>query len=160
MAFIKKADEVLASVLKLFVIGLCIGIALILFVRVIIRFTPLLIPLSWTDEVVEWMMAWMIFTAASLIMRDHGHFRVDLLEIKLAGTKAVYVLNLFVTVLGLLFFAALLYYSVDLVAQATQFSPILKVSNRLPYSSIPVNCVLILCYLLRDFCGDIRGLFQ
>ena len=80
--FLKKTDEIVAVVLKWFVIGLCIAIGVILFARVIIRFTPLIIPMAWCDEVVEWMMAWMIFTGASLIMRKSDHFKVELLQDK------------------------------------------------------------------------------
>lgn len=160
MEFLKKLDAAVAAVLKTFVTALCIGIALILFIRVIIRFTPLTIALSWTDEVVEWMMAWMIFTASTLIMRDGAHFRVDLLETKIRGTAAEHILGIAISLLGIIFFAALLHYSIDLVAQATQFSPILKVSNRLPYSSIPVNCVLMIIYLVRDLVTQIAKLFR
>ena len=160
MKALKRADEILAKVLKWFVILLCIGIALILFVRVIVRFTPLLVPLSWSDEVVEWMMAWMIFTAATLIFRDGDHFRVDLLQTKFRGKAWVNILNLFISLMGIVFFAALLYYSTRLVITATQFSPILKVSTRLPYASIPVNCALILMYLIRDAASELRSLIK
>ena len=60
-----KLDTIVASVLKFIVMGCCIAIALILFARVIMRFTPMTFELSWTDEVVEWMMAWMIFCAST-----------------------------------------------------------------------------------------------
>lgn len=86
----KKIDKVIAPILQFIVMFCCIGIAIILFIRVIIRFTPLTIELSWTDEVVEWMMAWMIFTASTLIFRDHSHFQVDLLVKKLEARKPVY----------------------------------------------------------------------
>lgn len=158
MEALKKLDKGFAGILRILVTALCIGIALILFVRVIIRFTPLTIALSWTDEVVEWMMAWMIFTGSTLIMRDNGHFRVDLLETKLKGSRAVHVINLLISVLGVVFFALLLHYSIALVKQATQFSPILKVSVRLPYSSIPVNCTLMLIYQVRDIIRECMAL--
>ncbi len=158
MQALQKADAILAKVLRWFVIALCVGIALILFLRVLIRFTPLLIPMSWTDEVVEWMMAWMIFTAATLIMRDGGHFRVDLLQTKFAGKRWVAALDIFISLLGIVFIAALLVYSIRLVAGAT-FSPILKVSMGWPYASIPVNCALMLIYLLRDLIRDAVRLF-
>ena len=155
MKTLEKIDGIVAGALKVFVTALCVGIAIILFIRVIIRFTPLMIPLSWTDEVVEWMMAWMIFTTAALIMRSGEHFRVDLLQLKLEGKLIGHILNVGISLLGIVFFAVLLYYSWDLLAKATQFSPILKVSTRLPYASIPVNCVLILCYLFRDVVKEI-----
>jgi TRAP-type C4-dicarboxylate transport system permease small subunit len=154
---LKKTDEILARILRGFVTGLFVGLGLVLFLRVLIRFTPLHISLSWTDEVVEWMMAWMIFTAATLIMRSGDHFRVDLLQTKYEGRAWVNVLNVFISLLGLLFFASLLYYSIRLTAGATWFSPILKVSTRVPYLSIPVNCVLILFYLLRDLVVGIHA---
>lgn len=158
MEALKKIDEGFAGILRIFVTALCVGIALILFIRVIIRFTPLTVALSWTDEVVEWMMAWMIFTGSTLIMRDNGHFRVDLLESKLKKSAAVHIINLLISLLGVVFFALLFYYSVALVKQATQFSPILKVSVRLPYSSIPVNCALMLIYQVRDIIKECRAL--
>ena len=34
----------------------------------------------------------------------------------------------------------------------------LKVPTKFPYSSIPVNGVLILCYLLRDLVEDVKRL--
>ncbi len=150
MKFLQKADVVLAKALKAFVIALCVGIAVILLLRVVIRFTPIHVSLSWTDEVVEWMMSWMIFTTATLIMRSGEHFRVDLLQQKFKGRPWMDCLNILITLLSISFFAALLYYSWKLCAGPSQFSPILKVSNRLPYASIPVNCALMLLYLLRD----------
>jgi TRAP-type C4-dicarboxylate transport system permease small subunit len=155
---LKQLDEKFIRFLKFFVIALCIGIALVLFTRVLIRFTPLHFSMSWTDEIVEWCMAWMIFTASSIIFHDKAHFRVDLLQTKLKGTKSEIVLDIFITLVGIVFFLSLLYYSALLVRDATQFSPILKVSMRLPYASIPVNCVIILCYLVRDLVNDNREL--
>lgn len=158
MKGIKGIDQVLAKVLKGFVSALCIGIALVLFLRVVIRFTPLHISLSWSDEVVEWMMAWMIFTTATLLFRTGDHFRVDLLQTKFRGRAWVDVLELVIALLGMAFFTALLVYSISLVISATSFSPILKVSSRLPYASIPVNCALILLYLLRDMVAGVGRL--
>lgn len=158
MKVIKKADEILTRVLRWFVTALFIGIGVILFLRVLIRFTPIILSISWTDEVVEWMMAWMIFTGATLLVRQCDHFRVDLLQTKFEGRKWVGILNIFITLLSITFFAAFLYYSILLVKGAIWFSPILKVSTRVPYASMPVNCVLILLYLIRDLVTEVSKL--
>lgn len=160
MTILKKLDQWLAAVLKVVVTACCIGIAVILFARVIIRFTPLMMNLSWTDEVVAWLMAWMIFLSAALIMRDHGHFCVDLVPVRLKGTLAGRLLNLFITLLSIAFFVVFLYYSLDLTIKARTFSlsPILKISDRVPYSSMPVSCVLILIYLVRDLAAEVMEL--
>lgn len=154
MAFLKKADEILAAVLKVMLVFMCCAIAIILLIRVIIRFTPLLVAMSWTDEVVEFLMAWMVFTGATLIMRDSDHFKVDILQTKFAGKKWMDVLNIAISVLGVIFIASLLYYSGLLVIKAVQFTSILKVPTKFLYLSIPTNCAFMLIYLVRDVvCG-------
>ena len=152
----KKLDEIVASILKAIVMGCCIGIAIILFIRVIIRFTPMNIELSWTDEVVEWMMAWMVFCAATLLFRDKAHFRVDMLPNKLEGKTAGIILDILITLCSMAFIGALFYYGIQMAMKTDQFSPMLKVPTKFPYSSIPVNGALILCYLLRDLVGDVK----
>ncbi|NLO40983.1 MAG: TRAP transporter small permease [Ruminiclostridium sp.] len=157
MKVLKKMDVVLELVLRWFVIAMFIGIGVLLFGRVIIRVARIHIPMSWSDEIVEWMMAWMIFTGATLLVRYGDHFRVDLLQEKFKGRPWVNVLNVLITILSIAFYATLLYYSILLVKGANWFSPILKVSTRVPYLSMPVNCVLILFYLIRDLVVEMNG---
>ena len=160
MKVLKKLDTTLAFILKCITIGCCVAIATILFIRVVLRFTPLNFNFSWSDEIVAWLMAWMIFITAAQITRQASHFCVDLLPTKLRGTIAGVLLNLFITLLSIAFFAAFLYYSIQLTMQATTFSlsPILKVSDRVPYSSMPTCCVLCLIYLIRDLVVEIMSL--
>ena len=106
------------------------------------------------------MMAWMIFTGATLIMRKSDHFKVDILQTKFQGRAGIRVLNIVISFIGILFFGLLLYYSILLVQGANWFSPILKVSTRVPYLSIPVNCVLILLYQLRDLVNEFSSLIK
>lgn len=160
MKVLKQIDTILAFILRCITIGTCIGIAVILFVRVILRFTPLNFNFSWSDEVVCWLMAWMIFTTAAQITRERSHFQVDLLPVKLKGTVAGVILDMFITILGIIFFVAFLYYSIELTVKATNFalSPIMKVSDRVPYSSMPTCGVLCLIYLIRDLVVEIQSL--
>lgn len=160
MKVLTKIDKLFATVLRYFVIGLCIAIGVILFVRVIIRFTPLTISLSWTDEVIEWMMAWMIFTSATLISRDMDHFKVDLLQEKFKGHAWVSFLNMAISIIGIIFFITLLNYSVRLYNSAIWFSPILKVSTKVPYASMPVNCTFMLIYSVRDLISEVIALVK
>lgn len=150
MKLLKTADELLARILKVLVVLMCSGIAIILFIRVIIRFTPLLVPLSWTDEIVELLMAWMIFTASTLITRDGQHFKVDILQTKFEGKVWMDIVNVLISVLGAVFIVSLFHYSFILVQKAAQFTPILKISTKWLYLCIPVNSALMLCYFIRD----------
>ena len=65
-----------------------------------------------------------------------------------------------ITLISIVFFVALLYYSILLVKTADWPQPILKFSTRWPYSSMPVNCALILIYLVRDLVNGISALVK
>ena len=104
MDFLKKLDEIVARVLKVVVVLCVVLIAVILMFRVVIRFTPINISLSWTDEIVEWAMAYTIFLTSALIMRDGEHFRVDLLQERFKGTKFIRVLNFLISLFTAGFF--------------------------------------------------------
>lgn len=156
ISLLKTLDKILSTIMKTLVIVLCIGIAVVLLMRVVIRFTPVHFQISWTDEIVEMMMAWMIFTASAEIMRDGGHFRVELLQERFAGKKWVDVLNFFISILGIIFIGSLFHYSIQLVQRAVQFTPILKISTRWLYACIPVNCAIMLIYLVRDAVMNVK----
>ena len=160
MGFLKKLDEIIAAVLKVVVVG-CLGvIASILLFRVIIRFTPINISLSWTDEVVEWCMAYMIFLTSALIMREGSHFRVDLLQQKFKDTTFIRVLNVCVAIFNAVFFAVFFYYAWDLFTKAKAPTIILRAPRQVPYASIVTGGLLLFIYSVRDIVAAVRELFR
>ena len=159
MQFLKKLDQIVAAILKAVVVTCLVLIAVLLLFRVIIRFTPINISLSWTDEVVEWCMAYMIFLTSALIMRDGGHFRVDLLQQKFEGTAFIRVLNFCITIFNTVFFAVFFYYAWDLFSKAQAPTIILRAPRQVPYASILIGGFLILVYCIRDMIvafGELR----
>lgn len=150
LAILKKADRMLAAVMKAVAVGLCAFIAFLLLGRVILRLPFFTSSMAWSEEIIELTMAWMILTTATLLFRSGEHFRVELLEKKLCGKAALKYVNLFITLVNLLFIVLLLYYGIKFMLPQTQFSPILKINHRFYYASIPVNAFLISLYLIRD----------
>ena len=51
-------------------------------------------------------------------------------------------------------------YSIDLTVKANWFSPILKISKRVAYTSMPVNCAFIIAYQIRDLVKEIKNLIN
>ena len=150
MQFLKKLDEIVAAVLKVIVVT-CLGlIAFILLFRVIIRFTPINISLSWTDEVVEWSMAYMIFFTSALIMREGSHFRVDLLQQKYKDTAFIRVLNFCISIFNAAFFGVFFYYAWQLFTKAQAPTIILRAPRQVPYASIVIGGLLLFIYSIRD----------
>ncbi len=155
LAVLKKADAILAAVLKCVSVGLCVVIAFLLLGRVIIRYTFVTASMAWSEEIVELTMAWMILSMSTLLFRSGEHFRVDLLEKALGCRPIRKVVTLFITLVSVLFVGMLLYYGILFMIPQTQFSPILKINHRFYYVSVPVNAALMLVYLLRDLVRDV-----
>lgn len=155
LSVFKKTDEILSKILKAFAVGLCVLIAFVLLGRVIIRYTFVSASMAWSEEIIELTMAWMILTAATLLFRSGEHFRVELMEKKFCGKPIMKYINLFITLVNLLFIGTLLYYGIKFMLPQTQFSPILKINHRFYYASIPVNAALSMIYLLRDLARNI-----
>lgn len=160
MQFLKKLDEILAAILKVVVVACLTLIAFILLFRVIIRFTSINISLSWTDEIVEWSMAYMIFLTSALIMREGSHFRVDLLQQKFRNTTFIRVLNLCIAVFDTVFFGVFFYYALDLFGKAQAPTIILRAPRQVPYASIVTGGFLLLIYSIRDIVVSFKALRQ
>lgn len=158
MQFLKKLDEIVAAILKIIVVGCLSLIAFILLFRVIIRFTPINISLSWTDEIVEWSMAYMIFLTSALIMRESSHFRVDLLQQKFSNTTFIRVLNLFIAVFDAVFFGVFFCYALDLFGKAQAPTIILRAPRQVPYASIVTGGFLLFIYSIRDIAVSFKEL--
>ena len=154
LAVLRKADAMLAAVLKGLAVGLCVFIAFLLLGRVILRLPFFTSSMAWSEEIIELTMAWMILITATLLFRSGEHFRVELLEKKLCGKPALPYVNVFITLMNLAF-VLLLYYGIRFMLPQTQFSPILKINHRIFYASVPVNAFLMTLYLLRDLVRNI-----
>lgn len=155
LAVLKKIDTVVARVLKILAVGLSLVIAFVLLGRVILRLPFFTSSMAWSEEIVELTMAWMILTMATLLFRDGEHFRVELVEKKWGGKAVMKYINLFITLVNLIFIGMLLFYGVKFMLPQAQFSPILKINHRFYYASVPVNAFLMLLYLIRDLVRNV-----
>lgn len=150
MNFLKKLDEIVAKILRVAVVFCCGLIAVVLLFRVFMRFTPVTFTMAWTDEVVEWSMAYMIFLTSALIMRDGQHFKVDLLQERFKGKLPIRILNVLVAMFNAGFFAVFLYYAWDLFRKAQAPTAVLRMPRQIPYASIVLGSLLIFIYCIRD----------
>ena len=155
LAVLKKTDEIVAWVLKTIAVTLCLVIAFLLLGRVILRLPFFTSSMAWSEEIVELTMAWMILSMATLLFRDGEHFRVELVEKKWGCKPVMKYINLFITILSLIFVGMLLFYGIKFMLPQTQFSPILKINHRFYYASVPVNAFLMCCYMLRDLTRNV-----
>ena len=122
---------------------------------VLLRFLPVF-PMGWTDEIVEFLFAWMIFTAAAELCRQRKHFIVDLIPNLIARTRTGHFLGIVIQLLALAFLLVFTYEGFRLAIQATDRSPIFEYPKTLWYLSIPVSGAIMIGYTVRDLLGFFR----
>ncbi len=123
---------------------------------VLFRFLPIF-PMGWTDEIVELLFAWMVFTGAAELCRQKKHFIVDLIPNMIAGTRTGRVLGIVVQLLALAFLLVLTYEGLLLAIQATDRSPVFEYPKTLWYMSIPISGIIMVGYTIRDLWVLFRG---
>jgi len=122
---------------------------------VFVRFVPIT-SLGWSDEIVEWAFAWMVFMGAAVLWRDNEHFRVLWLPNKLNGRTSGNILALVVEALSIAFLVVMTYYGMKLTVAAHDRSPILELPRHIWYSCIPLAGIIMIAYSIRNVVGNVR----
>lgn len=147
---LKKIDRVLELMLR-WGSSICLVVLLIIISAVVfVRFVPIT-SMGWTDEVVEFSFAWMVFLCSAGLWRQRSHFRVEVITEWLGVSKAGRILEIILTVLALLFLLVFTYEGWLLAVKATDRSPVFEFPKTLWYLSLPISGVIMLGYTIRDF---------
>jgi TRAP-type C4-dicarboxylate transport system permease small subunit len=153
---LKKIDRVLELILKwgssICLVGLLILVSAVVFVR----FVPI-VSMGWTDEIVEFAFAWMVFLCSAELWRKRTHFRVEVITDWLGGSKAGRVLEIFLSLIALLFLLVFTYEGALLAMKATDRSPIFELPKTLWYMVIPISGAIMIGYTIRDLIAFFRG---
>jgi TRAP-type C4-dicarboxylate transport system permease small subunit len=153
---LKNVDRVLGLVLR-WSSSICLaGLLIIIFAIVLIRFVPFT-SMGWTDEIVEFAFAWMVFLCSAELWRKRTHFRVEIITDWLGGSKAGRVLQIFLSLIALLFLLVFTYEGTLLAIKATDRSPIFEYPKTLWYLSIPISGIIMIGYTFRDLWLLFRG---
>ena len=145
----RKVDRTLGLLMR-WGSSLClVGLLIIIFAIVFIRFVPFT-SMGWTDEIVELAFAWMVFLCSAELWRERTHFRVEVINDWLRGSKAGRALEILLSFLSLVFFLVFTYQGLRLAIQATDRSPIFEYPKTLWYLSIPVSGAIMIGYTIRD----------
>ena len=143
-ALLRRADALLAWMEAAF-IGLALAFTSgLLFVNVVLRYV-FLRPLPWAEELTLYLMVWIVFVGGSVVVRTRGHIAVDVLPL-LLSPRANRLLAVAVTGVGVLFLAALFYYSGQhtlRVRSSGQLMPAMLAPMWLAYLAMPVGSFLM-----------------
>ncbi len=156
MHALKTVDRILGSVLRAFCIANMLTLTAIMGAVVFIRFVPIA-KLSWSDEIIEWLMASLIFMAAAELWRENDHFKIDAVAQILAGTPYGRLFSLGLEVLAAIFILMFARYSLDLTLSMGRTSPILSWPMTWWYAPMPTAGFIMLAYSVRNIVQGFRA---
>ncbi|MBI1384349.1 MAG: TRAP transporter small permease subunit [Rhizobiales bacterium] len=118
--------------------------SLLLFVNVILRYA-FLAPISWAEELSVYLVIWIVFIGASVVVRMRGHLAIDLVP-KMLSPAVRRVLLAWILLINLGFFAIFIYYSALhtlRVFASGQTTPSMEAPMWLTYLAMPVGTTLM-----------------
>lgn len=147
----KKFSEGLAVFENTVSVLLVCVISFTVFFQVLSRFI-LKVPLSWTEELSRFALIWLTFIAASVALRENGHFAVEVVVHKLPPGKRKYY-QAGIMALMLVYLSVMFYTGLELLPIAhMQESAALDVHMSYVYLAIPIGAALMIVNtLLRIF---------
>lgn len=154
MNILATFDRFLAIIMRWLTLVCLVALLILLSGVVFVRFVPVT-SLGWSDEIVEWAFAWMVFIGAAILWRNNEHFRVQWLPDKLSGRVSGKVLRIAVEILSMIFLGIMTYYGMKLTVAAHDRSPILELPRHIWYLCIPLAGITMIGYSVRNLIGHL-----
>ncbi|MEO8751950.1 MAG: TRAP transporter small permease [Casimicrobiaceae bacterium] len=139
-------DRVLLLCSRWLVIVILAAMALMVFANVALRFLSDH-SILWVEEVSRYLMIWLTFLGAGLVLRYGGHIGIDTLQERFP-TQAPFIRGvIFVLLLG--FFAFMVWIGFAYASRTwAQTTPVLQIPVGFVYSAMPVGFMLLIVHLL------------
>jgi len=153
--FLVRFDGFWEKVLKRITLCNFVALLFLLSAIVFVRFVPLA-SLGWSDEIVEWSFAWMVFMGTAVLWRDNEHFSIQWLPHKLKGKAFGKWLGIAVEILSIFFLAIMTYYGAMLTISAHDRSPILELPRHIWYLCVPLAGVTMIGYSVRNLIRAVK----
>ncbi|MCC5970001.1 MAG: TRAP transporter small permease [Pararhodobacter sp.] len=147
MSFFRKAERAFVA-LNAWVVILCmVAMSGVVFTNVSLRYlSGQSIP--WADEVARYLMIWMTFLAAGLVLRQGGHVAITNLH-DLLPNRVRMALRAAIVLLLLGFFAYMVWVGQQYMNRmGRQLTPATRVSYWYIYLAMPVGFSLLMAHLL------------
>jgi TRAP-type C4-dicarboxylate transport system permease small subunit len=167
---LKSIDDLLGKLMRWFCITNFIVLMAMLAMVVFVRYVRIdwftsstaviqWFKLSWSDEIIEWLMASLIFIAAAELWRQGDHFRIEATADMLAGTMFGKIFSLVIEIFAAAFIAAFTYYSFNLTISVGRHSQILAWPITWWYAPMPIAGSIMFIYSIRNMVQQVDELF-
>lgn len=155
----ERLDAAVTSVIRKACIAMFSIIALLMVVNVFNRFFPVL-NVSWFDEIVEGLFAWLVFLGSAELWRENEHFTVTFLPDWLRGTKKGELLGILLDLTSMCFISVFTYYAYVLTGRCKDITPILEIPKYLLYLCMPLSGLIMLLHSLRKMLASCSQLIH
>ena len=155
----ERLDATVTSVIRKTCIAMFTAIALLMVVNVLNRFFPIL-NLSWFDEIVEGLFAWLVFLGSAELWRENEHFTVTFLPDWLRGTKKGDMLEILLDLTSMCFIGVFTYYAYVLTGRCRDITPVLEIPKYLLYLCMPLSGLIMLIHSLRKMLSSFSQLIH
>jgi TRAP-type C4-dicarboxylate transport system permease small subunit len=143
---LKRIDGVLIRANRWLVIVMLAAMALIVFANVALRFLTDQ-SILWVEEVSRYLMIWMTFLGAGLVLRYGGHIGIDTLQEKFPAQAAWIRALIFVLLLG--FFVFMVWIGLRYAGLTWgQTTPVLEIPVGAVYLAMPFGFALMIVHLI------------
>ena len=135
------------------------AMAVMVFANVALRFLTDR-SILWVEEASRYLMIWLTFAGAGLVLRHGGHIGIDTLQ----SAAPRHAARIRAAIFGLLlaFFATMIWLGVRYATLTwSQTTPVLQIPIGAVYLALPVGFALLIAHLLlmaREYVGDGRYL--
>ncbi len=150
-----RLDAAVARWLRVGIIAAVVLIQALLTFNILARFVPV-ITTVWTEEVIEFLFAWVVFLGAALLYREGVLFRVELAESALPPALR--------RPLWVVIQACMLVFAVVFAVEGWQFtretfveSPFLHLSKVAWHASLPAAGMLLVAYAVAGLWRALSG---
>ena len=139
-------DRALIRVNRWIVIAILAAMASMVFANVALRFFTDG-SILWVEEVSRYLMIWLTFLGAGLVLRYGGHIGIDTLQERLPRHAIPVRAVIFVVMLG--FFAVMLWLGIRYAAFTwDQTTPVMQIPIGAVYLAMPIGFALLIVHLL------------
>lgn len=157
-AIVRRLDLAVAFVCKWGVIAALVGLFLLLLAGVITRAVPV-VSITGSDEIVEFLFAWLTFLGAVALWREGSLYSVTLI-VALTPPLMQHVVEVAIKILMLFVALVLLVKGYAFAAGSGETTPFLRFDKAWWYASIPVGGALMCLYSVAGLVKSVRGRFD
>jgi C4-dicarboxylate transporter DctQ subunit len=151
MNALDRLDHHFSRLERLFLGGTIIFTSLLLFVNVVLRYV-FHHSIYWAEELVRYLMVWLIFVGGSQVVKVEGQIKVDVL-VRTLPERVQRVWGLVVDAISLAMLLVLTWYSCQQCARvlaSQQISPALELPMWLVYLAVPAGSSLMALRYLQQ----------